>query len=159
MAEINYPLSIRTVLLSGYSRNQSASFSTTEVRSGALYKKKVAEHQPTIMSASFKFTSDEAMIFQSWFRNKIKMGFLPFNLNLCTEWGKVEYECQFLPDSLLPVSRDQVIWVYSAKILIKNYGPPAYVPDDISDFPEYILESNRRLLDIIVNTQLNKVSS
>lgn len=157
MTTINYPSSIRPVLLNGFSRNQDAKFMSTESRSGKTYFKRIAQNQNTYANVAFKFTQQESVIFQSWFINTLQMGFLPFNLELCTEWGKVNYECRFIPDSLLPATKDTPLWSYTATILIYNYGPPSYIPPDIAEFPDYFTEDARNWLDIIVNTQLNKV--
>lgn len=156
MTDINYPLSIRTFLLSGNSRQQAASFMTTDSRSGKTYFKKIAQDQNTYMNVSMKFNRDEVIIFQSWFRNTLKNGFLPFNIELCTEWGNVGYQCRFMPDSLMNATKDTPLFSYSAQVLIYNYGPPYWIPSDIDQYPEYL--AGRNYLDIIINTQLNKVT-
>lgn len=106
MTDISYPLSIRPFLLSVNSRQQTASFTTTESTSGKLYFEKIAQDQSAYMNVTLKFTQNKAMIFQSQFRNTIKNGLLPFKIDLCTAWGVVNYLCRFMPDSLLNATKE-----------------------------------------------------
>jgi len=156
----NYPFSSNTILLSSYSKQRQASFSTTEVRSGAVYFKKSAANQPVIRNITFRFEQPKSPIFLSWFNNQLKKGFEPFDIDLMTEWGIQTLRCRFLPDSLLNTSRaNSLHWQYTAQIMIPNYDAPPYYPDDAHLFPDYLDGKNIEWLDIIVNTQLNKVST
>ena len=156
----DYPLEQKTVQLGTYSRQQKSQFSTVETRSGKLYFKRIAQNQPTTRSISFCLTSHEAQIFLHWFNRTLKKGFLPFDIKLATEWDVSQtLNCRFLPDSLLNTSRpNHLQWNYTATILINNYEAPRYFPTDIELFPEYFKENEMGLLDVIVNTQLNKVT-
>lgn len=155
----DYPLNLNTVLLSSYSRQQQASFSSTEVRSGAVYFKKTATNQPTIRNVTFRFEQNKAHLFLGWFNSQLKKGFEPFDINLMTEWGMQTLRCRFLPDSLLNATRPNALhWQYTAQIMIPDYGPPSYYPDDMYKYPEYQGSDNWSKLDVIINTQLNKVT-
>lgn len=155
----NYPLPQRTVKLSTYSRQQKAQFSTLETRSGKLYFKRTAQNQPITRTINFCLTSNEAQIFLNWFNRTLKKGFLPFDINLATEWDISQtLNCRFLPDSLLNATRpNHLQWSYTATILINNYAPPLYVPADISEHQYYYSDFARCQLDQIVNNNMKKI--
>lgn len=154
---IKYPKILRPILEAGFSRRQEAGFTYSDSRSGKIYTKKIAQNQPTFINVTFKFNSQEAVMFQSWYQHTLKMGLLPFMMPLMTEWGEFDYECQFVPDSLLPASKQGYIWTYTAEIMIRDYGIPKYFPADIASWPEYAGNDAMKLFDEIVNSQLNKV--
>lgn len=158
MTYIDYPLSIRTILLSGNSRQQEASFIASDSRSGKTYFKKRAQNQNTYINVTFRFVGEELMLFQSWFRHTLNYGFLSFNMYFCTEWGNVKYECRFMPDSLLTATKDTPAFSYTAMLLVYNYGPPIFIPPDLVEYPDYITNKAKNWLDIIINKQLNKVT-
>lgn len=154
MTSIKYPLLPRTVMIGG-SYEREAAFSVTESRSGKLYFKRKAQNAPAYRRVTFKFQGDDAMRFRSWFDNTLKGGFLPFFMPLKTEWGLIELECRFIPNSLLNPSNISNVWTYTAELMIYNYKAPDWIPPDIDQYPEYF--KDRNYLDVIINTQLNKV--
>ena len=153
----DYPLPQKTVQLSSYSRQQNASFTTVETRSGKMYFKKMPQNQPITRNISFLLTAYEAQIFYDWFHNILQKGFLPFDIKLATEWDVSQtLRCRFLPDSLLNANRpNHLHWNYTATILLLNYEPPAYTPQNISEYQNYFNDDARIVLDEIVNVQLH----
>ncbi|WP_392565804.1 hypothetical protein RHO15_09580 [Utexia brackfieldae] len=154
----DYPLNLETVLLSSYSRQQQASFTATDARSGAVYVKKTAIDPPAIRSVTFRFPRHKAAIFLGWFNSQLKKGLEPFDIPLMTEWGMQTLRCRFLPDSLLDTTRPNTLhWQYTAQLLIPSYKAPDYWPDGSYQFPEYMDDDAIRFLDIIINEQLAEV--
>lgn len=153
----DYPLPQKTVQLSSYSRQQNASFTTVETRSGKMYFKKMPQNQPITRNISFLLTDYEAQIFYDWFHNILQKGFLPFDIKLATEWDVSQtLRCRFLPDSLLNANRpNHLHWNYTATILLLNYEPPAYTSQNISEYQNYFNNGARIVLDEIVNVQLH----
>lgn len=153
----DYPLPQKTVQLSSYSRQQNASFTTVETRSGKMYFKKMPQNQLITRNISFLLTAYEAQIFYDWFHNILQKGFLPFDIKLATEWDVSQtLRCRFLPDSLLNTNRpNHLHWNYTATILLLNYEPPAYTPQNISEYQNYFNKDARILLDNIANDNLH----
>lgn len=154
----DYPLNIQSVRLSTYNRTQNATFEATNARSAKVYFKEIASNPPAFRTADFRFNQFEAMIFQEWFKKTLRNGFLPFDMKMMTEWGMATYRCRFMPDSLLSATREGPLWLYTSTIMIENYGKPAFIPDDIQNFPQYVeLNETRQFLDLIVNTLMLEV--
>ena len=123
-----YPLTVRTLLRQSKSRTQPASFTVAEPRRGFGYVQAVGTDMPVYWDVSFCFTADEAVAFRLWFTQLIRGGIDPFSMPIRTEFGYVNYVCQFLPDSLMPVKEDGGLWQYSATIMARGEViPEGYV--------------------------------
>lgn len=146
---IKWPLGLQTILKSGKARNQPARFQVSDPRSGPPYRKRLSSDVPVIWDVSFKFKGDDATIFWNWFENAIDYGRSNFILPIATEYGLVEHEVMFLPDSLLPVSEEADVFTYSAQILARKLVIPDEFPPDIWVDPD--AWKMRGLLDIAIN--------
>ena len=113
MPIVDYPTWLGTVLMTK-SRNQAATFGMVEPKSGPGYTKNTSIDVPVFWDATFKFKSSDALRFHAWFMSTLNRGRNPFNMLLSTEFGNVPHVCQFMPDSLLPQSRDANIHTYTA---------------------------------------------
>ena len=116
---VAYPLHIRTILHAGKSRTQPAAFSMSEPRRGYAYAQQIGTDTPVFWDVSFRFTEDEALIFQLWFTQIINRGVDEFTLPIRTEFGMVTHTCRFLPDGLLPTHEDGPLFNYSATIMTR----------------------------------------
>jgi hypothetical protein len=154
MAEA-YPLHIRTILRANKSRTQPAAFRLAEPRRGYAYTQEIGTDVPVFWDVSFKFTQAEAIAFNLWFKVKIRGGIDPFTLPIRTEYGLVEHECRFLPDSLLPLTEQGGIFCYSASIMARALLiPDGYeeAADLIVTLPDWMNWAG--LLDLAVNQEL-----
>ena len=115
MPIVDYPTGLGTVLMTK-SRNQAATFSMSEPKSGPGYTKNTSIDVPVFWDATFKFTAVDAQRFHAWFMGALNRGRNKFTMLLSTEFGNVPHVCQFMPDSLLPQSREANIHTYTAQI-------------------------------------------
>lgn len=119
MAIEPYPLHLRTILRSSKSRSQPAAFSIAQPRRGYAYVQAIGTDTPVFWDVSFRFTTDEALIFQVWVNHIINRGIDEFTMPIRTEFGVIEHVCRFLPDELLPAKEDGETWTYSATIMAR----------------------------------------
>lgn len=130
-----YPIHLRSILRASKSRTQPAAFSMSEPRRGPGYAMPTGTDTPVLWDVAFRFTTAEALVFQLWFRNTIQRGVLPFTLPIRTEFGLLDHECRFLPDSLLPAHEDGETWGYTATIRARAQ----VVPDGYDDATDLIV--------------------
>lgn len=146
---LKWPLGLRTILKNGKARNQPAPFLMADPRSGPPYRKRLSNDVPVIWDVTFRFQGDETIIFWSWFENGTDRGRKNFIMPIRTEYGMVEHEVTFLPDSLLPVSEDSSVFTYTAQILARKLVIPPEYPGDIWQEPG--IWKDRAILDPAVN--------
>lgn len=124
-----YPLSLRTVLRASKSRSQPPAFGMADPRRGFGYVQAVGTDTPVFWSVAFRFTRDEALVFQLWFAKMINRGIDAFTLPIRTEFGLITHTCRFLPDSLLTTDEQGETWGYTATIMARAQ----IIPDDYGD--------------------------
>jgi hypothetical protein len=120
-----YPLHIRSILRASKSRTQPAAFRLAEPRRGYGYAQATGTDTPVFWDVQFRFTSDEAIVFQLWFREIINRGVDEFTMPIRTEFGVLTHTCRFLPDSLLPADEAGDTWGYRASIMARAPVIPA----------------------------------
>lgn len=125
MAVEPYPLHLRTVLRASKSRTQPASFRMAEPRRGYGYAQATGTDTPVFWDVSFRFTTEEALVFQIWFTQIIRRGLDEFTLPIRTEFGLITHTCRFLPDGLLPANEEGESWTYKATIMARAQTIPA----------------------------------
>lgn len=111
-----YPLGLRTVLRASKRRRQAAAFSMTNPELAYAYSQASGPDTPVVWDVEFRFTRDEAALFQVWFVSILERGSLPFTMPLRTEFGSLTHELQFLPDSLLDAREEGELWSYRASV-------------------------------------------
>lgn len=114
-----YPITIRSILRAGKSRSQPAAFMLAQPRRGYGYAQKTGTDTPVFWDVTFRFTEEEALVFQLWFTGVLDRGSLEFTMPIRTEFGLVTHTCRFLPDSLLPATEDGPMFNYSATIMAR----------------------------------------
>jgi hypothetical protein len=119
-----YPLSLRTILRQSKRRRQDAAFRVSDVRSGYAYLEATGTDLPVEWDVEFRFTRDEAALFQVWFRDLLDLGVQPFTLPIDTEFGLITHEVQFQPGGLLDASEDGETVRYSASIAARRLAIP-----------------------------------
>ena len=151
MAIVDYPLNLDTVLMTK-SRSQAATFTMYEPKSGPAYLKNTSIDVPVFWDVTFKFSTVDAQRFHAWFMGALNRGRNQFNMLLSTEFGNVSHVCQFMPDSLLPQSREAGVHTYTAQIRSEAIKYPAGVDENFdfiaSDFWPLLGE-----LDYALNVQ------
>ena len=129
MAIVDYPAGLGTVLMTK-SRSQAATFGMYEPKSGPGYIKNTSVDVPVFWDATFKFPAKDAQRFHAWFMGALNRGRNKFTMLLSTEFGNVPHVCQFMPDSLLPQSREANIHTYTAQIRSEAIKYPAGVEEN-----------------------------
>lgn len=155
MPAVAYPIRIRSILRARKSRSQPAAFSLAEPRRGYGYAQAIGTDTPVFWDVAFRFTADEAIVFQLWFTQQIARGADEFTMPIRTEFGVLEHTCRFLPDSLLPASEDGDTWGYTATIMARAQVIPAGFADSggiIVAFADW--EAWAAALDIAMTTAL-----
>lgn len=130
---VAYPLSLRTLVLSGKARSQPAAFRMATPRRGLGYAQAGGAGAPRIFSATFRFTQAEASSFLWWFATDLERGTLEFTLPIVTEAGTEELTCRFAPGSLLDTTETGEVFTYTAQIIATDYVAP---PVDWPVLPE-----------------------
>lgn len=155
MAIEKYPLGLRTILRSGKSRQMTPTYRLSEPRSGPAYVQALSEDAPVFWDVTFRFQRNERMIFIDWFRRKINRGRSPFMLTIGTEYGPVEHQMQFMPDSLLPVSEDGgQTYTYTATIFSRRLEVPEWA-DLLGDYADILpaFVTGADIFDIAMNRE------
>jgi hypothetical protein len=132
---VAYPLHVRSILRASKSRTQPAAFSVTEPRRGYGYAQANGTDTPVFWDVQFRFTQDEAIAFQLWFREIINRGVDEFTMPIRTEFGLVTHTCRFLPDGLLPAEEVGGTWGYRATIMARA----PVIPDGYTEAAELIV--------------------
>ena len=151
MPIVDYPTGLGTVLMTK-SRSQAATFGMAEPKSGPGYTKNTSVDTPVFWDATFKFKASDAQRFHAWFMSTLNRGRNPFNMLLSTELGNVSHVCQFMPDSLLPQSREANVHTYTAQIRSEAIKYPPYIEDNL-DFVASEFWQLRSELDYALNVQ------
>lgn len=152
---VAYPLSIRSILRTSKSRTQPAAFRVAEPRRGYAYVQATGTDTPVFWDVSFRFTADEAIVFQLWFRELIAKGVDEFTMPIRTEFGLLEHTCRFLDDGLLPVEENGGTWGYRATIMARAPVIPAGYSEAaalIVGIPDWRTWSE--LLDIAITAEM-----
>ena len=151
MPIVDYPTGLGTVLMTK-SRNQAATFSMYEPKSGPGYTKNTSVDVPVFWDVTFKFSAADAQRFQAWFIGTLNRGRNQFNMLLSTEFGNVSHVCQFMPDSLLPQSRDASVHTYTAQIRSEAIKYPPFIEENL-DFVASEFWALRGEWDYALNVQ------
>ena len=100
---------------------------TSSPAAGAVYRQALTTDQPTIISFDLKFSTAQAMYFDSWARaNKIFDSGVSFNMDFGDEYGnRNEQEVFFLPAGVPTMSQNGYVTNYQGcQVLCKNYSKP-----------------------------------
>jgi hypothetical protein len=122
---VAYPLSLRTIIRASKSRSQPAAFGVSEPRRGFAYFQATGTDTPVMWDVAFRFTQNEAALFQLWFTQDIARGVDEFELPIKTEFGLLTHTCRFLPGSLLDTSEEGELFSYRATIMARAQIIPA----------------------------------
>ena len=154
MSAIAYPLSLRTVLQASKSRSQVPTFSQTDPRRGRAFFQLIGTDTPVFWDVTFKFSKSERVRFWLWFTEPayLNRGEKYFVLPIKTEFGMVEHECHFLPESLMNTSESGEFFTYTARITARSL----ITPPEFSDSAGLIIglddwENWGNLLDETIN--------
>ena len=152
---IPYPFGLGTIVSASKSRSQVASYGMTEPKRGPAYIQKTGTDVPVFWSVVFRFPKPQAQRFWMWFQlpEYLDKGANSFTLPIKTEFGLVDHECVFLPDSLMNESEEGNVFTYSATIRARELVVPEvyltlgsfYVEDTLPD------ENDRMLIDYAMN--------
>lgn len=122
---VAFPLSLRTIIRSAKSRTQPAAFRMAEPRRGYGYAQASGTDTPVFWDVEFRFTRQEAFIFQLWFVGQLERGVNEFTLPIRTEFGTQTHTCRFLPDGLMDAREDGETFGYRATIMARAQVIPA----------------------------------
>jgi hypothetical protein len=115
-----WPTGLRPLLVDGKVRTQPAAFRMDHPRRGLGYAVKIGTDTPVFWEVRLRFTQAEAVTFWTWFRDTIHYGEDEFTLPIKTEFGTVNTDVRFLPETLLPVREIGEVWEYTATIMARS---------------------------------------
>jgi len=130
-----YPSTLPLALLDK-TREQPAAFSISEPRRGWGYVEPTGTDVPAFWPLLWRFTTAQAQTFRQWFVFTIARGVNTFEMPIRTEFGLETFECQFLPEGLLPARQiGSDLWEYRATVMTRSIGAgeTAPKPEDLTD--------------------------
>lgn len=123
-----YPASLPLALLDK-TREQPAAFTVAQPRRGWGYVEPTGTDTPVFWPVTWRFTTEQAQTFRQWFVYDLERGTLAFTMQIRTEFGLTEHECQLLPEGLLPARQiGGDLWEYRATIMARESAVPRYDP-------------------------------
>lgn len=128
--DIRWPENLRGILTEGKSRRQGAIFSMSDPKVAPPYKKIRSTDVPVFWDITLRFHSADAAAFRKWFENDISYGRRWFTMPVKTEFGLIDHDVVFMPDSLLVASREAEVFTYTATIMARKLIiPRKFTPD------------------------------
>lgn len=148
-----YPSSLPIILRASKSRSQPAAFGMSNPRRGPGYVQATGTDVPVFWDAEFRFSREEAQLFQLWFVYGINRGIDEFTMPIRTEFGLITHTCRFQPDSLLPATEQGEMWIFKATILTRAQ----IIPDEfVAAAPLLLGLPNARLWMNLLDQTINR---
>lgn len=128
MTIIAFPSTLPLALLQK-TRTQPAAFTIAQPRRGYGYVEPTGTDTPAFWDATWRMTAAQAQTFRGWFVYGTNRGVDPFTMQIRTEYGLETFECQFMPDGLLPAKQlGSDLWEYTATIMARTLAVPLFDP-------------------------------
>ncbi|MDB4306026.1 hypothetical protein N9980_00505 [bacterium] len=136
MADIKWPVGLRPSLRASKSRQEVVGFRESQPTVGPSFIEPFSEDTPSFYDVEFIFTTGEARTFQAWLAFHQMKTYAPFfDFPLVIEDPNVDtQEARFLLDGYPKLTGNNVLYKYSAKLLIRKLDRP----DDAN--AEFILQ-------------------
>lgn len=131
---------------------------STASRNGKTYVKMLPKSNEAYGTMSWKLKAIEYTLFWDWYNTVLNRGEKLFTAKLNTAWGLYEYDCRFLPGSLIEETRNTPVYEITMNVLVYNYGAPSYDVPGFSEYPQYYTNLAREYLDIIINQNIEAVN-
>lgn len=151
--DIDFPANLPCPLLSGNQTNHVQPFLRTEMASGRARQRRRFSSVPSISSYSWVFTSNEALIFEIWFKDVIKDGAEWFNIHRQTPLGDTTLVCRFTQMYQGPNSIGNNLWRITAEL--EAWERPL-IPGDWLLLPEYVIYAS--IFDVAMNREWPEAS-
>ena len=164
MAAIDFPITIRPHLVSGYSRTITQQLAVMDLSAGSPIYQRVSPDLGATWSVNFIFNQADAAIFELWLADTINNGTEPFNMVMDIEAGEVEQEVWFSESGFPQLTKQEAgLYYYSATVIGEQITDPDYGYYDMllwfaEDAPDGDPNTSMSLLDIIVNEQMTAAS-
>ena len=135
--EISYPFTIDTIQRASKSRSQAAAFSFAQPRRGAAYAQATGTDVPVFWDVIFRFSADDAIVFQLFFVEQLQKGLLWFTMPIRTEFGIITHTCHFVAsDDLMSATEEGGgIFSYKAQIMARAQ----IIPDGYAEAADLII--------------------
>lgn len=151
--DIDFPPELPVGLREGYSLSLVQPFARTQMASGRAKQRQTFDNVPEIASISWLLSPQEGMIFEAWFRHKIRNGTDWFNVDLRTTMdgdltpGVSSYECRFV--TVYEKSTEGLCkWRFTAELELRERQT---LDEEWLEFPEYVLQAD--IIDIAMNRE------
>lgn len=137
---IAYPANLPPLQRASKSRSQPARFTIAEPRRGYGYAQATGTDTPVFWDGQFKFSAENAVVYQLWLTQDLQGGLLEFSMPIRTEFGLLVHTCRFLDDGLNNASEEGGVWIYPVKIMARRQLiPQAFIDaqDLITQLPNW----------------------
>lgn len=145
---INYPDSLPLPIRNGYQVNHVSPMMRTELDTGRARQRRRYTSVPSIVSVSWIMNSQQAQVFEAWFRYTLFDGSEWFNAELRTPLGLESYECRFAEMYSGPVLVGKLLWQFTAELELSERQT---LLSGWEDFPEFVLGSD--IIDLAMNQE------
>lgn len=146
--DLNYPDYLPWPLREDYDLNHVSPFTRTPMNSGRARQRRHFSSVPTNVAVSWNFTEQEALMFESWFRDTIHDGVDWFNCPLKTPVGEKQYVCRFTDMYKGPVPTG--ICMYRVSAALEIWERPLLAPG-WGNFPDFIRYAD--IIDLALNRE------
>lgn len=120
MATIDFPSSLPTPLRSSYGLQHISPMMRSELQSGRARQRRRYTSVPSMASVSWLLSDNQAIAFESWFRDSVIDGAEWFNCRLSTPIGLQDYECRFAEMYNGPELVGPGLWRISASLELRE---------------------------------------
>ena len=146
--DIYYPAQLPNTLRDGHTLKPASPFSRTELASGRARQRREFSSVPVFGTWDFLFTSPQAQLFESWFKNVISDGVSWFNIPRKTPMGMRLLVCRFTSMYSGPTLTGLDCWRYSCPLEIYERD---LLPAEWVEFPQFV--TGMDIFDIAINRE------
>ena len=143
---IEYPKGLPAGLQSGSSYQTVSPMQRSTLVTGRAIQRRRYTNVPTSRKISWIFNSQQAQVFEVWFKYSLNDGVSWFECPLKTPLGLGNYKARFVDIYDGPSIAGHSLWSFSAELELLERP---VLDGQRSEFPEYILDQS--IIDIAVN--------
>lgn len=159
MADPDFPLTMRTPLISGYSLEPTDTVTRTQFDYGVSRSRKRFERANTLTSAGFRFNENEFTVFVNWYETTITDGALWFNINLDTGSGTSEITRSKFTEKYT-ASKNGKLWDVTCRLELEQTKPQQtpLTQEEIDAFQLYA-PRDFAIFESLFNNSINNLSA
>lgn len=145
---IDFPAGLPNALRAEHQANHVQPFQRTSMADGRARQRRRFSSVPSMQTFTWMFKSNEAALFEAWFKESIRDGADWFNIRRLTPVGMSVLVCRFTSMYRGPNLVGVNHWQISAELEVweRPLMPPGWV-----EFPQFVLSSS--IIDIALNRE------